>query len=472
MVVETHTPVAAAWQPLDVYLQEQRPVPVLPAGKVHSYNSWEHALLGQAMAAVTGQPFEEAMAELLFRPLGMERSTFAQPLPAPLAGELAQGYAYRQGSYEEVPLDYVHLSPGIALVTSGDDMARFMRALLNEGRLEGEQVLAPETVAGMLQRQEEVHPRSRGRSYGFSEITLGGRRALYQDGNGIGQANRMILVPEQRLGIFLSTNHRPLAGDASSTPAFDFIKELGTALLQQYVPPSDSNQTGRLAPLPAAAGRAARYAGHYRLAGTPQSDFFRLGALLDNVDVMDNGDGTVTIGSGRYVEVEPLLFQSQGDPDFFVVFAEDEAEEVRWLTFGGTGSYEKVNWYETPTFHLALVGALAVTFVLFVVAMPFAGQRAWPIWSMALLNLAFFAGLALMMTRADLILFFKTIPWTTRLLFLLPWLSGGLALLLPPVLVGVWQNQANLGVRLLYLMQVPAVVGFTWFVYYWRLYWP
>jgi len=469
VVVQTHAPTLAEWQPLDGYLQEHLPGRVMPPGKVYSYNSWEHALLGQMMAEVTDQAFAEAMAEVLFRPLGMAQSTFAQPLPEPVAVNLAAGYAFDDGEYEEVPLDYVNLSPGIGLVTTGQDMGRFMLALLNDGVMDGERVLAQSTVAGMLNRQEIVHARSRSRTYGFSEITLGERQVLYHDGNGIGHGNRMILAPEHGLGIFLSTNHRPLAPDVSSTPAYAYMKELGTLLLKQYLPPTPQEAVAR-PPLANAAERAPRYEGHYRLAGTSQEDFFKLGALLDNVDVADNGDGTITIGSNRYAEVEPLLFQSKSDPSFFVVFAENEAGEVEWLTFGGTGSYQKVSWYETPTFQIVVVAVTLLVFVAFLVVMPFSGQRYWTAWVMSALNVAFMGGLGYLMTNADLVLFFKTVPPAAKVLFALPWLSGALALTLPAVLVALWRKRAATWVRLLYAANTVAAAGFICFVAYWNLF--
>jgi hypothetical protein len=279
----------------------------------------------------------------------------------------------------------------------------------------------------------------------------------------------MILAPEYELGIFLSTNHRALAHDASSTPAYTFMKELSTALLEQYLPAS-SREGSPLSPLPNAAERAARYVGHYRLAGTPQQDFFKLGALLDNVNVSDNGDGRVTIGSKRYVEVEPLLFQSETDPTFFVVFVEDDAGEVAWLTFGGTGSYQKVRWYETPTVQFALVAIMLLGFLGFVIVMPFSRHRHWPVWLMSLISLAFLAGLATMMMQVDLILFFKTIPPVTRLLFLLPWLSSLLVLTYPLVLATLRRKRPSARVWLLYTLNMVATAVFIWFISYWNLY--
>jgi hypothetical protein len=247
------------------------------------------------------------------------------------------------------------------------------------------------------------------------------------------------------------------------------MKDLGTALLERYLPATPREASLR-PPLPDAAARAPRYAGHYRLAGTPQEDFFKLGALMNNVDVTDNGDGTITIGSNRYAEVEPLLFQSKTDPAFFVPFVEDDSGEVSLLTFGGTGSYKKVRWFETPAVQLALVATIFLSFLAFVLVAPFSRFRSWPIWVMSLLVLVFLAGLAVMMMRADLVLLYKMVPPATKLLFLLPWLIGALALTLPLVLITLWRKRPPAQLWLLYGLNTAAAVALIWFVAFWNLY--
>lgn len=468
-VVGSHAPTLDTWQPLGEYLSDNLGPRVIPPGEVYSYNSWEHALLGHAMENVTGKPFDEVIAANLFGPLGMERSTFTQPLPEGILQNLATGYAYQNGAYAVVPLDYVNLSPGIALVTTAEDMSRFMLALLNGGELEGERVLEGDSVAGMLTRQGEVHPDSRARTFGLSEITLEGRPALYHEGNGIGFGSRLILVPESNFGVFASVNHRPLAQDATPTAALRFLRDLTTALVAEYVPTADQSAASS-APLPGAAARAPRYAGQYRLASTPRTDFFKVGALLDYVDVRDNRDGTVSIGSGRYVEVEPLVFRGAEDPGRVVVFVEDERGEVGLLTFGGTGSYEKVRWYETANFHLALVAFLLIAFLSSAIVWPVRRRGHWLPWLVSVINLAFLVGLGLMLTQADLLLFFKTIPPGPRLLLALPVVSAMLAVGLPVVLVRSWGRGEGWWSRARLTLVAAAQVGFLWFVFYWNLY--
>jgi CubicO group peptidase (beta-lactamase class C family) len=467
-VVGTHAPTLDQWLPLDEYIEGNPPDRFMPSGKVISYNSWEHALLGYMMAEVSGDPFDIAMSQFLFEPLGMENSTFTQPLPAPIAENLATGYAY-DGEYRVVPLDYVKLSPGIALVTTGEDMGRFMQALLNDGWLNRDQVLAPETISGMLQRQEALHDFSRSRTYGFSEINISGRQAIYQDGNGIGHGNRMVLIPEYELGIFLSINHRHLGFDAASTPASTFMKDLSKAIVERYVPAITSEDVP-FAPLANASERASRFSGHYRLAGTPQDDFFKLNALLDNVNVKDNQDGTITIGSRRYTEVEPNVFQSKSNPGFFVLFVENSIGEIEWLTFGGTGSYQKVNWYETPTTQFALLGFMLISFLTGIFSTAFSQKRNWIIGLINLLGLVFILGLAFLMTQADLILFYKSIPSTVKLLFLMPWVVSGLSVIYALYLAKVWQTPTATKQKLMYSLNFVSVICFIWFAQYWNLF--
>ncbi len=470
-VLLSHSSSLEEWQPLDEYLAENLEPRAMPPGLVHSYSSWEHALLGYAVEQVSGQPYDRIVDQNLFQPAGMTRTTFSQPLPQDILDNLAIGYNYAGGEYDVVPLDYVLLSPGIALVTTGEDMGRFMLALLNEGNLNGRQIMEAETAESLLTRQEEVHPYSRGRSYGFSEITLAGRQGFYHDGNGIGFGNRMILMPSREFGIFLSINHRPLAPDAGPTPAYRFMRELSTALIERYIP-ADEVEAPTVQPLADAAERASRYTGHYRLAGTPQNDFFKMGALMDNVDVSNNHDGTITIGSKFYIEVEPLVFQSLADLGFFVIFVEDEQGQVEFLTFGGTGSYKKVAWYETAGLQMALLAAMVLVFLASLIALPFAGRRHWPVGAIALLNLIFVVGVGIMMFRADLIAFFKEIPTVTSLLLLLPWLSAVLVVVLPLYWLKVGRRGSTGRIKIYYGLTTMAAVAFTWFVFYWHLYLP
>ncbi len=465
----SHAPTLEEWQPLGEYLHDNLgPRDIQPG--VMAYSSRNTALLGYMIEKITGLPYDQAIARSLFDPLGMSKTTFTQPLPDEIRANLATGYFYQGGTYEIVPLDYVRSSPGIAMVTTAEDMGRLMQSLLNGGQFNGMQVLKAETTETLLTRQAAAHTYSRGKSYAFSENRLGGRQVLNHDGNGIGFGSRMILVPEHDLGIFISTNHRQTQFDANTqTPAFVFIRDLASAILEREVPETPQNISA-LTPLPDAAERAGRYAGHYQLAGSPLKDFFKIRLLLDNVDVSDNGDGSITIGSKSYVEVEPLVFQRQDNASSFVVFIENARGEVEYLTFGGTGSYKKAGWYQTLNFTIGLVAGMLLIFLSYIVTWPFLRQGSWLAWAISLLNLIFLVGFGIMIATADIVLFFKMIPLPMRLLMALPWISalGTLGLLVSQFRRSSRQGTSRWGQIHTSLMTI-ASLAFLWFVAYWNL---
>src|SRR5829696_2450309 len=77
---------------LGQYMKTHIPARVYPPGTVTSYSNYATSLAGYVVERVSGRPFGDYVAENIFRPLGMTRSTFAQPLPPDLAPLMSQGY--------------------------------------------------------------------------------------------------------------------------------------------------------------------------------------------------------------------------------------------------------------------------------------------------------------------------------------------------------------------------------------------
>lgn len=463
MLLGTHSPDQEDWQPLQDYLAAHLPPRTMPSGTVYSYSSLDHGLLGAALENVSGMPFDRVMSETLFEPLAMQQSTFAQPLPESIRVALAQGYFFQNGSFNPVPLDFVNLTPGIGLITTGADMSRFMQLVLNEGQLDSVRILQPETTAGLLSRQNAIHPYSRARTYGLSEVNINGRAALYQDGNGIGFANRLVFIPEYGFGLFISTNHRALGTGLMPTPANTFIRDLSAALIETYFPPSAPVYPAG-SPLPDAAARAGRYAGHYVLAGTPKTDFFKVGALLDYVNVADNRDGSIRIGSSRYIEVDPLVFRTTEAPYFYAIFREGREGTVKYLAFGGTGSYTRVKWFETFNVQAGLAAAILVVSLATAIIWPFTRHSPAWLWLASLVQVGFLTGLGLALARGDLLQFFKGITPGMQALMVLPWLQAGLVLVSA---IRLLQDPASIPYT---LPPALASAAFVWFAWYWQLF--
>ena len=97
--------------------------PVLPApGHYAIYSNFAYDLLGDALAAAGGAPYETLVQSRVIAPLGMVDTTFA-PTPAQCA-RLMQGYGAR-GDFPCVPEHAVAASGG--LYSTGADMAAYIR---------------------------------------------------------------------------------------------------------------------------------------------------------------------------------------------------------------------------------------------------------------------------------------------------------------------------------------------------------
>jgi CubicO group peptidase (beta-lactamase class C family) len=473
-VVLSHSPDYEGWEPLGDVLRADLPPRAFAPGLVSSYSDWNFSLLGYAIERATGTPYEETIADLLFKPLGMENSTYAQPLPEEIYEKLAVGYGwnYEKANYDIVPHDFVRMSPGVVLVTNGDDMGAYMRALLNDGSLDGNRIFEEETLSLLLKRQSAAHPYSRGNSYAFTELTLADRKVLYKDGNGIGFTSRIILMPDQDLGIFVSVNHRNLGETMWITEAAVMAtRTLLPEIMENFVPASDI-EIPEVQPLPNRANHINRFTGQYQKAGISRSDFFKLEGLLDFVSVKNNGDGTLRIGSGNYVEVEPLVFQSVNSPDFFVIFIENLMGEVEFLTFGGTGSYQKVPWYQAKNVQIAFLGVISLVSLWMVIAWPITRKGHWMVWVVSLLILGFIGGVGMLFVSSvtDLLIFFKTIPVSIKILFTLPWVIGLLTLSLPVFLFQIWKegNTPWLG-KIHYVLVMLSAAATVWLANFWKL---
>src|SRR5690606_586170 len=96
-------------------------------------------------------PFADYIRQHIFDPLGMEQSTFVEPLPDRLARHMAKSYAVEAGGFVEKPFEIIsNFAPAGAQSASATDMVRFGQAILNGGELGGRRILEVDTTQQML----------------------------------------------------------------------------------------------------------------------------------------------------------------------------------------------------------------------------------------------------------------------------------------------------------------------------------
>jgi CubicO group peptidase (beta-lactamase class C family) len=312
--------------PLGRFLAD-RLIRVHPPGEVTSYSSYGIALAGLLVESVSGLPYEEYLRRNIWQPLGMTRTFIT--VPSSLSGHLATAYELDQEKLVRIPYEIYQTPPTSSIVSTVDDMARFMIAHLQNGRFGKARILSDGAAARMHRQQATMHPLVPGFSLGFQMDDTNGRRILEHGGDIGGFSSLMTLLPDEGVGFF-TVHHLE-----SSNLRFDVRR----AILDRYFP--DERPLRVPTPRPEAAERLRRFAGTYRA-----NNFCHScpdgGPNVQDFEVKANDDGTITVWDDRWVEVSPLYFV-RADGRKHLGFAEDKSGRIVALTAGSWRVIERID---------------------------------------------------------------------------------------------------------------------------------
>jgi CubicO group peptidase (beta-lactamase class C family) len=174
-------------------------------GAGYEYANDGYSVAGLVVQTVAGVPYERYMAERVFAPLGMDRTTFD---PARAAGwGLAQTYAKRRGALAPEPVVFTRgLNPAGGALAPARDLGPYLAALLNGGAFRGARVLAPASVEELWRGQVEM---DEGGAYGLGwEVgaDVGGLRVVQHTGDHPTSGSEFLLLPDRRLGVGVLVN--------------------------------------------------------------------------------------------------------------------------------------------------------------------------------------------------------------------------------------------------------------------------
>jgi CubicO group peptidase (beta-lactamase class C family) len=172
-------------------------------GDEFSYSNMAYEVMGDVIAKVSGQSFEEYMQENIFTPLQMENSTFFKPDVPP---ELATSPHYISGSVSEVyPYNRAH-APSSTLHSNVLEMANWAIANMNRGAFNGERILQESSYDLLwnpfIQLNEE-------RSIGLSWFigTLGDQYRIFHGGADVGFRSMLMMLPDESIAVIVLANN-------------------------------------------------------------------------------------------------------------------------------------------------------------------------------------------------------------------------------------------------------------------------
>jgi len=480
--------------PVGEWLATHIPARVRPPGEVAAYSNYGAMLAGYIVERVSGQSYEQYIQEHIFDPLGMESSFTQLPLPPAMRANESLGYWYSDGAYQPVPVipdDYLGQAAMVPVggqQSSVTDMARFMIAHLQGGfygdASTGVRILEETTARQMQSTLYTPDPRILGTAYGFFDFSDNGQRTLGHSGGTLGFATLMLLLPDRDLGVYVVYTNEDVG--ALTIQHFGFQR----AFFDHYYPALAAEP---IQPPTDFAERADRFVGSYKDTRSAYTTFEKLGNLMSApIEISNPGDGMLLLtlrgNDVRLVEVEPLYFR-QVDGPFGIVFREDDRGQITYMfsDVSPQEDYEKLNWYETSSFNLALfLGCVLVFLSMIPVAVVHAirnrrpsGDRKpashgarianWAVVGISILNLLFVIGVAQMwilnlgFPRFGLSLF-------DRFVFGLGVLSALLTVGVLVYAVLAWKEKYwSVAFRVYYTLVAVAAVAFVWFLNQWNL---
>jgi CubicO group peptidase (beta-lactamase class C family) len=320
------------------HLVAHMPQRVYPPGTTPAYSNYGAALAGYIVERVSGKPFNQYVSENIFTPLTMARSTFAQPLTADLKPLMSNGYTV--GSGKPKPFEIVEEAPAGGLAATAADMANFMIAHLQDGKLNEVQILRPETAKTMHSRQFGLHQALNGMCLGFYEESRNGHRIIGHGGDTVYFHSDLHLVLDSGVGFFVSYNSRG-KGEISPRTA------LWNHFLDRYFP----YKVPVAEKLPSAAQDGKAVAGHYISSRRPESNFLRIANMLSQNGVKTDGDGILTISSAKdfngetkkWNEIGPLLYRAANGQEL-IAFRKDENGRLQMVPNFPAVVFQRARW--------------------------------------------------------------------------------------------------------------------------------
>ena len=356
-------------KPLRTYLMNEMPARIFLPGKIPSYSNYGFTLAGYIVERVSGERFERYIENHILKPLGMNNSTFEQPLPPQLGPQMSKGYL--SASKKPRDFEWVQAAPAGALTTTAADMTQFMLAFLQDGAVDGVSILKPETVRQMETRQFEFDPMLPGLGITFMEYLIDPVRIIAHGGDTVYFHSDMILVPDAHLGYFLSYNS--LGKDVGGGRG-----EVWRSFVNRYFPSAGQPKVNVDPNMAKSDGRAV--GGLYDGTRRGQTTLLRILALVGQFKVSSDKEGVLQIEgmknqSGelqRWREIAPLIYR-EIDGLERIGFRRDASGAVgEMLPFPAIYEGQRVPWYCSKIFIGLLIGGNLLLALLTVLLWPVA----------------------------------------------------------------------------------------------------
>jgi CubicO group peptidase (beta-lactamase class C family) len=210
----------------------------------YAYDNLLYIVAGKIIAQKNGKSWEESTRERILAPLGMNGTTTNVEDMLKTADYAAPHSRINGKAAVVKPMPVQNAVGAVGIQTNAEDIAKWMQVLLNEGRMEnGKQLFSAKQAQEMWTQQTPMkisepkgvlaatRPNFAAYGLGFQLRDYRGRKLAMHGGALQGFYSRIVMVPEEKLGVAIFTN-------AENGPA---MTALQWRILDHYLgaPPTD-----------------------------------------------------------------------------------------------------------------------------------------------------------------------------------------------------------------------------------------
>lgn len=292
-------------------------------GEVFSYSNDGYNLAGYLAQVVGGMPYADAVEEKVLQPVGMNNTTFH--LEMAVTHPMAMGYTGRASKNLSVlrPFqDYATELPSGFLFSNVLDMARYARAMMNNGTLDGGRVLSPEVIKEMRTPHADMAEGNISYGYGLMMHSYRGVDVVEHEGNLDSFTCIFKMVPEHKFALIILDNGVSREMPNSTKKAFEMMLPL---LPEIRLTPRSMNES-----------EMARYAGIYMQNLDPA---INCSVIVKNGRLWLNANGREL--PMEKVGVDLFAIYTPGKPDpMYIGFIPGKDGRIKYLHFGSRALYK------------------------------------------------------------------------------------------------------------------------------------
>lgn len=326
-------------------------------GTMFSYSNIGYTILGMVIEAIAKKRYEDYLDSILLKPLGMHESSFhfSSQIGPDANTELAMGH-FDNG--EIAPAMAIFLRPAGQFTTTGQDMGKLMKFLLDQGQINGAYFIRKDLI-DQIGNQKNTIAAKGGLRVGYSLGAVARDRhgvvGLAHSGNIIGFRAMLYLFPKAGKGFFVACNMD------SETADYERLNSLLITILDLGLPVNTSRIKYQHEAPPE------KLAGYY-IPVLPKVEPFHLLERITSFSKVSIKKEELSITPFQKKEIQLRsvdngLFIADGKQEYSHLFYENEKGDAFFTT--GIQTLKKVSWSHIflPMISLTM-GVLCILFLL------------------------------------------------------------------------------------------------------------